>query len=340
MDFIKNKKWTSKKLHKIAVNDFEDVYRFHCSYPNYKETILREVDNMFIKDESERLKCNSFKILGASYSLFKYFQRISSKVYDYISLKRYLKNMEIEIITASDGNYGVAVAKLCKDLEIQCSVIFPKNTPSFYCNSAKRNNSKVILYDGNYDECVLAAKKFQNCDKYIVLLDVAVDKNDSRMSHDVSMGYSTMFYELRNEHFDYIFLPVGVGGLALSCLLFCEIFWHKTKVISVEPCGYNSLYLSVQANREMRAQGGETIANGLKCIKLSLIALPMLLTGIYGCCTVQDSEIKLAYKHLESNKIHTGFTGCSSYAAALQELNGSLLKNKRVLTVNTEWAQY
>ena len=112
------------------------------------------------------------------------------------------------IVAASAGNHAQGVAMTCKKLKILSSIVMPSTTPSIKVNAVKKYGSKVILYGDTYDEAYQYAIKFSK-------------KNNFNFVHpyddiDVIAGQGTIGIEILEqlkEHPDYIFIPVGGGGL-------------------------------------------------------------------------------------------------------------------------------
>ena len=84
----------------------------------------------------------------------------------------------------------------------------PSTTPSIKVNAVKKLGAKVILFGDTYDEAYQYAIKYSQ-------------KNNYNFVHpyddiDVIAGQGTIGVELLDqlkEHPDYVFIPVGGGGL-------------------------------------------------------------------------------------------------------------------------------
>ncbi|MDA3937787.1 MAG: hypothetical protein PF693_00560 [Spirochaetia bacterium] len=74
------------------------------------------VGGIWINDEAERLELNSFKVLGGSFALYKFFQKklgIEGQpiTFDYlVSNEAKEKLGEITFASATDGNHGRGIA--------------------------------------------------------------------------------------------------------------------------------------------------------------------------------------------------------------------------------------
>src|SRR5699024_12232000 len=111
---------------------------FHASLPGYAPTPLVEVPELaaelgvaavWVKDESARLGIAAFKILGASWAVARLVaERTGAAVTDLDSLRRAAAGSGIELVTATDGNHGRAVARMARLLGLPATVFLPAVT--------------------------------------------------------------------------------------------------------------------------------------------------------------------------------------------------------------------
>ena len=103
-----------------------------------------KINNLFVKDESERFGLNAFKVLGASYAI------------------NHLLNNESNITTfctATDGNHGRAVAWAARNENKKCVVYVPKNTTKLRMDAIVNEGAKVYKLEMNYEKTCDYAKK-------------------------------------------------------------------------------------------------------------------------------------------------------------------------------------
>ncbi len=333
-----NKEWIEIDRDKIL-----EVEKFHRSMNMpLPISILPTKYGIDILDESNCMGLNSFKILGVSYAIFKLFQKIDYRIKDYESLLKYAIRSNQRICTASDGNFGVAMAHICNLLCITCKIFLPYDTPLYYIDKIRETNADIVLVLGNYDECVLEAIKYGKLYKMLVFLDTAVPRlYESEIPLNIIYGYSTMFLGVK-KRYDYIFVPSGVGGLLASTVLFCSSNQQKVvpKIISVEPKMYNAVQQSILNDSIVKVDGGDTIINGLKCGQVSSAAWSYIRRGIECAMVISDQECKEAYRKLKKLHIDTGYTGAASFAGALKYLSDIGCNEKNILVINTERSDF
>lgn len=133
------------------------------------------------------------------------------------------------IITHSSGNFAHALAKASSELNIPCHVVMPSNTPKF-------KKSAVKLYTNNIIECEsnLKAREF-TLNKILKERKLYFIHPSNNM--DVILGNSTCATEFIEDqpNLNYIFSPIGGGGLIAGTSLSIKKFSKNCKVIGAEP---------------------------------------------------------------------------------------------------------
>ena len=151
------------------------------------------------------------------------------------------------IVCASAGNHAQGVAYSCNLLQINGIIYMPKTTP-------KQKIKQVQLFGKSYVEIVLTGNTFD--DAYAKGIKNA-NENHKVFIHpfdDVKViaGQGTVGLEIleaSKEPIDYVFVPIGGGGLAAGLsTVFAELS-PKTKIIGVEPSGAPAMKTSI-ANGE------------------------------------------------------------------------------------------
>ena len=214
----------------------ENIYKAQQSIKG----VVQATPLMFMKNFSDQYEANiyfkredvqavrSYKIRGA----YNKIQGLSAKE---------LKNC---IVCASAGNHAQGVAFACKKLEVSGTIFMPVTTPHQKIDQVKmfgREFVEVRLFGDSYDDSQLAAKEF-------------CDKNQSTFVHpfddlDVIAGQGTIGLELLNATdtpIDYLFLPVGGGGLASGVGSVFKSLSPETILVGVEPKGAPSLTTSLK----------------------------------------------------------------------------------------------
>ena len=139
------------------------------------------------------------------------------------------------IVCASAGNHAQGVAYSCNLLQIQGIIYMPKTTP-------KQKIKQVQLFGKSFVEIVLVGDTFD--DAYASAIEFATE-NYKKFIHPfddykVIAGQGTVGLEIlsaTNQSIDYVFVPIGGGGLAAGLSTVFRELSPKTKIIGVEPEG-------------------------------------------------------------------------------------------------------
>ncbi|MCC2168662.1 PLP-dependent lyase/thiolase [Gallintestinimicrobium propionicum] len=319
------------------------VLQFHRSMTDYyTATLEKKIGEVYIKDESDRMGTGSFKILGVSYAIYKLYEKMCHSN-NFNGLKDYFDKRKTTFVTASDGNFGIAMSYFCKLLHQECRVFIPQTTPEYYVNKMKINKAEINFVDGNYDECVEKANEYNGKENVSVILDTSKEgMHMSDIAENVINGYTTLFAEKGNQYYDYIFVPAGVGGVAAAAVKYNRCIGNSAcKIICVEPINYNSLQKSLINGYLTQIKGSNTLMNGLKCGCPSEAAWQYIQSGVYGSISISDSECIIGKEELERKGINTGYTGASAYAGYKAFCHEEIedLKGKKILILNTEYSE-
>ncbi len=148
------------------------------------------------------------------------------------------------VVCASAGNHAQGVAYSCNLLGIHGTIFMPTTTPKQKINQVKNFGKEWIevrlvgdTFDAAYAESVKFATETQQ---------VAIHPFDDPL---VIAGQGTVGLEILDDakqKIDYLFVPIGGGGLAAGILTVFKALSPATKIIGVEPLGASSMKLSLE----------------------------------------------------------------------------------------------
>jgi threonine dehydratase len=148
------------------------------------------------------------------------------------------------LVCASAGNHAQGFAYSCKKLNVKGVVFMPIITPNQKVNQTKmfgEENIEIQLIGDTFDDCAIAAKKFteENGMTFIPPFD----------DYRIIEGQGTVAVEILEEQtdIDYVFIPVGGGGLSAGIGSYLKTYSPKTKIIGCEPEGAPSMLEALKA---------------------------------------------------------------------------------------------
>ncbi|MBF4473453.1 threonine ammonia-lyase IlvA [Flavobacterium sp. HJJ] len=153
------------------------------------------------------------------------------------------------VICASAGNHAQGVAYSCNLLKIMGKIYMPKTTP-------KQKVKQVQLFGKNYVEIVLTGDTFD--DAYAKSVEDAAQNNKAFIHPfddlEVIAGQGTVGLEILDDYhepIDYVFIPIGGGGLASGLSTVFKQLSPNTKIIGVEPQGAPSMKTSIANHKNI-----------------------------------------------------------------------------------------
>ncbi len=164
------------------------------------------------------------------------------------------------VVCASAGNHAQGVAYSCAKLGIHGTIYMPATTPKQKRRQVKffgRDNIEVVLTGDTFDEASTAALAFA----------VETGKSFIHPFDDpkVIEGQATVGLEILEQtgaHIDYLFVPIGGGGLASGIGAYFKKMSPRTKVIGVEPAGAASMKAAIEAGGPTTLEAIDTFVDG------------------------------------------------------------------------------
>jgi diaminopropionate ammonia-lyase len=146
------------------------VEPFHRSLPEYAVTPLislpslaRELNlgHVLLKDESDRLGLPAFKILGASWAVFRAVAVECSLplTSTLVEVGEAAQNAGVRLVTCTEGNWGRAVSRMAKYLNITAIIFVPSFMNKATQQKIESEGAKVVVVNGSYDDSITAAKE-------------------------------------------------------------------------------------------------------------------------------------------------------------------------------------
>ena len=163
------------------------------------------------------------------------------------------------VVCASAGNHAQGFAYSCKKLNVQGVVFMPIITPNQKVSQTKMFGEgfvEVKLVGDTFDDCAVAAKKYteQHGLTFIPPFD----------NIRIIEGQSTVGIEILEEqqNIDFLFLPVGGGGLSAGVGAYFKTFAPQTKIIGVEPEGAPSMLTAIKAGQPVKLDNIDSFVDG------------------------------------------------------------------------------
>jgi threonine dehydratase len=163
------------------------------------------------------------------------------------------------VVCASAGNHAQGFAYSCRKLQVKGVIFMPIITPKQKVSQTSmfgENWIEVILVGDTYDDCAQAALKY-TADNDMVFIPAFDDRR-------IIEGQATVGMEILEDLaiIDYLFLPVGGGGLSAGVGAYLKRYSPQTKIIGVEPAGAPSMLEAIKAGHPVVLENIDRFVDG------------------------------------------------------------------------------
>ncbi|HEX8251390.1 MAG TPA: threonine/serine dehydratase [Pyrinomonadaceae bacterium] len=231
-----------------------------------------------------------------------------------------------EILTASSGNFGQALALACRLVGKKCTVVMPETSARVKIEAVRNYGATVDLIDTN---------KIGRSERVAQLAAEMPDAYFASAYDDLLVieGNSTLGDEISEKDFDVVVAPVGGGGLISGIAKGLRRNAHRAILNGAEPLLGNDAFRSLKAGAIVRNESEPmTIADGARTISLGNHNWEIIKTQVAEIIEVSEEKIVEAvrlYFSLANLKVEP--TGALSLGAILE--TPEKFKDKKVCLV-------
>ena len=265
------------------------------------EILNRKTGNEVLFKAENLQRIGAFKIRGA-------YNKIAS-----LSAEQRRKG----IVAHSSGNHAQGVALAARLLGTKAVVVMPKSSPPNKVAGTKENGAEVVFCEDSSDDRERVAKELQAQHDY-----VPVPPFDDDM---IIAGQGTATIEIAQEIRDlqYLFVPIGGGGLIGGNAVAAKTLFPHIKVIGVETEPANDCYQSFRKKEIVRIGPPDTIADGMRTQAVGKRNFEIIMKFVDDVITVTDAQvIEMMRFFLERMKIVVEPTGAVAPAAVFHNILG------------------
>jgi threonine dehydratase len=219
-----------------------------------------------------------------------------------------------QLLTASSGNFGQALAYASKLLGKRCTVIMPETSAQVKIDAVRSYGARVDLID---------VRKIGRNERVAQLAAEMPDAYYASPYDDkfVIEGNATLGDEICAKVFDIVIAPIGGGGLISGMVTAVRRNNSRSEVVGAEPLLGNDAAQSLRAG-ELLSNESEptTIADGARTVSLGKLNWPIIKESVTRIVEVSDANICEAvrlYFNLANLKCEP--TGALSLGAVLED---------------------
>ncbi|MFN0728683.1 threonine ammonia-lyase IlvA [Polaribacter gochangensis] len=233
----------------------------------------RKFDANILLKREDLQQVRSYKIRGA-------YNKISSLS---------IKELENGIVCASAGNHAQGVAFACHKLKIHGTIFMPTPTP-------KQKLEQVAMFGGKYVTVKLVGDTFDDAQKEAALACEIQGKTFVHPFNDPKIieGQATVGLEIleqTNASIDYVFVPIGGGGLAAGLSTVFKMLSPKTKIIGVEPLGAPSMKTAFEKNKNVSLKSIDKFVDGAAVQQVGDLTFEICKENLEAMITVDEGKV-------------------------------------------------
>lgn len=238
---------------------------------NNNLSAIYEANISFKREDLQRVR--SYKIRGAYNKMATMSQEELSK----------------GVVCASAGNHAQGVAFACHTMKVKGTIFMPLPTPGQKLEQVKMFGGEyidVILYGDTFDAAKDAAMSF-------------CKDHNSAFIHPfddpaIIEGQATTALEILEQTegvIDYLFVPIGGGGLAAGI---CSVFQHlspQTKIIGVEPSAAASMKKALEKGKPVLLEKISRFVDGAAVQQVGDLTFERCKDILYDMATVEEGLV-------------------------------------------------
>lgn len=193
------------------------------------------------------------------------------------------------IVCASAGNHAQGVALACSKKKIFGTIFMPAPTP-------KQKVEQVRMFGGKFVDIQLSGDTFDDAYNAAKYVSDSLGKTFVHPFDDEKIieGQGTVALEIleqSNEPIDYVFVPVGGGGLASGVSTVFKILSPKTKVIGVEPEGAPSMQTAINENENIKLASIDKFVDGAAVQQVGNLTYKICKENLHDMITVPEGKV-------------------------------------------------
>jgi len=249
-----------------------------------------------LKLEGE-LPTGSFKVRGAYYALWTH-----------------ARESEVsEVVAASTGNHGAAVAWAARELGVSARVFVPVGANAVKVARIQSLGARLTETGADIEDARRAAEAYAS-QAHALLLDDATDAH-------VPIGAGTIGLELVEQlrELGTVYVPVGDSALIRGVAAAVKAQRPHVRVVGVQAAGAPSYYRSWKSGRVVTTETADTIADGLATTRPTEANVIAVLELVDEMVLVTEQEMRDAMSLLlASDDVVAEPSAAASVAALLQ----------------------
>lgn len=214
------------------------------------------------------------------------------------------------VVAASAGNHAQGVAYAAARAGLRATIVMPETAPLSKVMATQGYGADIVLAGQVYDEAFQRAQELQR-EEGTTFIHAFDDEK-------IIAGQGTIGLEILQDLPDVstIVAPIGGGGLIAGIAVAVKTVAPHVRIIGVQACGAQAMYLSKKAEHLVTTKDASTVADGIAVNVPGTLTYEIIKKYVDEIVTVEDEEIAGAILMLlERSKVIAEGAGAVSLAA-------------------------
>lgn len=189
------------------------------------------------------------------------------------------------VVCASAGNHAQGVAYGAQLLGIEATIVMPETTPEIKVAAVRRYGARIVLEGESYSDCEARARAIAS-------------RHGAAFIHPfddplVIAGQGTVGREIADQcpDVEYVFVPVGGGGLIGGVAAYLKQVQPEVTIIGVEPVDNDAMRRSVLAGERIELDRVGLFADGVAVRRVGENTFELVEKFVDEIITVDVDEI-------------------------------------------------
>jgi len=199
------------------------------------------------------------------------------------------------VITASSGNFGIAIALVSKLLNIEATIVVPNIAPKLKLSKIAYYGAKIINYG---DDLTYSEEKGKELAEKTGAIFLDTDTDPVVMA-----GQGTIACEILEDlpETDVILVPAGPGNLLGGIALWAKTINPKIKIYGVQSTNAHTLHECFKQRKIIDVPFGPTICDGLGG-KVNQLTFDLALRYVEDIILTDEEKLKDAIRWMINNE--------------------------------------
>lgn len=235
------------------------------------------------------------------------------------------------VVCASAGNHAQGVAISCRNLNIRGVIYMPAITPKQKINQVRMFGGdliQIVLVGDTFDDCQNQALEFTREHNLVFIPPFDHPK--------VIEGQGTVGREIADEldEIDYIFVPIGGGGLCAGIGSYFRQISPATQLVGVEPTGAPSMKEALRVGRPVKLEKIQRFVDGASVQKVGEITFPICQEVLTDMLLVPEGKVSSTILQLYNEDAIVAEPAGALTIAALDQYKDKLTGKKIVCIIS------